>query len=432
MKPRLLLLSPLLLLSLATLPVTARAADTVEAEVSCADGSSHDLSDERTFVVRDLAVVNHADATGRGAWSFGSVMASITPPGYPGGPSAYVRAWLAEWEDDRVVNGVATPRVTNMRDKLIAPWPRRADGSLDLAQAPFRLLAIVNRADRYDLAAGRAGEVRFVYAAIEPPGRFPGRRLPMKFTVIVELAQPAASRAALTASTRAWAALGRLPIASGAYHDALRAITDPVLAAGATRILAVRTNEVTIDDPWDLRHFTPSPAAGGALRTTALAMTPMIQRNRSAALTAWLYESAARQAEILLGKHRLPALFRGVPLRGNYAPMTMVKEGKASFVWRTDGTRGATDAENEVRHRFSLFTCSGCHSGETDTKAVHIAPRRADEVSALSAFMTGERVKDLVRPAQVRRFDDLARRRRAVGALVCGLDARDEDRSFDE
>lgn len=410
---------------------SARAEDTIEAEVSCADGTSHDLSDERTLLIRDLAVVNHADASGRGAWSFGHVMASITPAGYPGGAPAYVRDWLREWEDDRVVNGVATPRVTNMRDKLIDPWPKRADGTLDLAQAPFRLLAIVDRADRYDLAAGRAGEVRFVYAAIEPPGRFPNRRLPMKFTVIVELARPVASRAELTAWTRAWAALGRLPIAGAAYHDALRALTDPVLAAGAANLIAVRSNEVTIDDPWDLRHFTPSPAAGGALRTTALAMTPMIQRNRSAALTTWLYEVASR-ADVLLGRHRLPATFRGVALRGNYAPMTMVKEGKASFVWRTDGTRGSTDDENELRHRFSLFTCSGCHSGETNTKAVHITPRRADEVSTLSTFMTGGRVKDLVRPSVVRRFDDLGRRRRAMAALVCGLDARDEDRSFDE
>lgn len=87
-------------------------------------------------------------------------------------------------------------------------------------------------------------------------------------------------------------------------------------------------------------------------------------------LTTWLYETAARRAEILLGKHRLPASFAAARLRGNYAPMTMVA--------------------------------------------------------------VGNQLADIVRPSQTRRFDDLARRRRAIARLVCGLDAADLDRSFDE
>ena len=342
---------------------------------------------------------------------------------------------MAQWERDQLVNGARTPKVTNIGDKLIDPWPRSTpSGSLDLAQAPFRLLAIVNRMDRYDLASGRAGELRFVYSAIEPPGSHPVRALPMNFTVIFELSLPAATLADVQAWARRWEELSHQAIDSLAFRAKLKAITDGITSAANARanLRAVRTNEVALDDPWDLRHFTLGPDASSPLQLTALAMTPMIGRNRSAVLTGWMFESPARESDILLGKHRLPHEYQGAKLRGNFAPMTMVAEGANSFRWETDGSGPDTDARNDVRHRFSLFTCNGCHSGETATTAVHIAPRRKTQESALSGFMNGQAINDIVKPTQRRRFDDLQRRRRAMEKLICGLDAADQDRSFDE
>lgn len=390
--------------------------------VTCTDGTFQ-LSRGNSLVVRSLAVVNHRDAEGTGPWALGGLMSALTPSGYPGGAPGFMRDWLAEWERDVPVNGVATPKVTNIRDKLLDPWPR-AGGGLDLAQTPFRLLAIVNRIDRYDLAAGRAGELRFVYSVIESNQRFPGRQLPMNFTVIVELAVPGTTLADVEALARRWAALSELRVDSAEFHDRLRALTDPIVTRANLR--AVRSNEVTLDDPWDLRHFELGPGPESGLHLAPLAMTPMIRRNRSAALTAWILDPA-RRADLLLGKHRLPA-----GLRGNYAPMTMVREGADSFRWETDGSGPPTDAANDARHAFSLFTCSGCHSGETATNAVHIVPRRKDEIAQFSAYMTGETIDDIVRPRQQRTFDDLGRRERALNRLVCGRDAADEDRSFDE
>ncbi len=399
--------------------------------VTCDDGTVS-LAAGNSLLVRSLAVVNHGDAEGVGAWSFGGLMTKLTPAGYPGGAAGFTRDWLAEWETDRVVNGVPTPRVTNIRDKLIDSWPRNAAGALDLERSPFRLLAIANRVDRYDLAAGRAGELRFVFSALESNARFPGRQLPMNFTVIFEFGMPGSSLAAAKASARQWAALSDVPVESAAYHSRLRALTDGVLAAARTNLRAVRSNEVSLDDPWDLRHFTLASGATDGLRLTALAMTPMIRTNRSGALTRWMFESAERRADIALGKHRLPDEVGATKLRGNFAPMTMVAEGDRSFRWETDGSQPNTDAVNDTRHAFSLFTCNGCHSGETGTAALHIVPRRKDEISALSGFMTGKTMPDIVRPGQQRHFDELARRRRVMERLVCGLDAADADRSFDE
>ena len=396
-------------------------ADTAAAPVTC-DDQTFQTTAGKSLLVRSLSVVNHADAEGVGPWSFGGLMTALTPAGYPGGAAGFTRDWLAQWEKDVTVGGLVTPRVTNIRDKLIDPWPK-AGGNLDLAQSPFRLLAIVNRLDRYDVAAGRAGELRFVFSAVEANARFPNRKLPMNFTVIIELKIPGASLADAKASARQWAALSDVAVDSAAYHTRLRALTDAVTQNARANLRAVRTNEVTLDDPWDLRHFE---LTAGGLRLAPLVMTPPIRRNRSAAISDWMFEPT-RRADILLGKHRLPP-----SLAGNFAPMTMVREGTSSFRWETDGSRANTDANNDVRHAFSLFTCSGCHSGETATSAVHIAPRGKTEIAALSKFMTGTTIDDIVRPSQQRHFNELARRQRVLDRLVCGLDAAAQDRSFDE
>ncbi|MEO8702732.1 MAG: hypothetical protein ABI867_21995 [Kofleriaceae bacterium] len=398
-------------------------ADAPSPSVTCG-ADTFEISQGNSLVVRSLAVVEHADAEGTGPWSFGGLMTALTPAGYPGGAAGFTRDWLAQWETDVEVNGAPTPRVTNIRDKLIDHWPR--DGArLDLAKSPFRLLAIVNRIDRYDLAAGRAGELRFVFSAVEANKQFDNRKLPMNFTVIFEFRQPGSTLADAQAIAREWAALSDVRVDSAGYHTRLRAITDAVTADARGNLRAVRTNEVSLDDPWDLRHF--ELRTGGALRLAPLEMTPMIKRNRSAALTTWMFDTASRP-DILLGRHRLPA-----NLAGNFAPMTMVREGKDSFRWETDGSRPKTDATNDLRHAFSLFTCNGCHSGETSTSAVHIVPRERGSISELSKFMTGETIDDIVAgPSQRRHFNDLARRERAFDRLVCGRDADDADRSFDE
>ena len=63
-----------------------------------------------------------------------------------------------------------------MQFRILDNWPRTPDGKLDLAQPPLRLQAIVNRFDLRNLAAGDAGEGRFVFAFEAPfPSYGPSR-----------------------------------------------------------------------------------------------------------------------------------------------------------------------------------------------------------------------------------------------------------------
>jgi hypothetical protein len=59
-------------------------------------------------------------------------------------------------------------------------------------------------------------------------------------------------------------------------------------------------------------------------------------------------------------------------------------EPRAGRFWDAPGI-----VDLEARHRFSLATCDACHTQETSTGFLHIAPRAAGSASVLSDFLTG-------------------------------------------
>jgi hypothetical protein len=78
---------------------------------------------------------------------------------------------IARWETAQQVNDQSVLERLQIRNKIIIPWENASGGPhapLNLAKAPFRLLAIVNRIDLRDNFAyggggGSAGEARFVF-----------------------------------------------------------------------------------------------------------------------------------------------------------------------------------------------------------------------------------------------------------------------------
>ena len=100
-----------------------------------------------------------------------------------------------------------------------------------------------------------------------------------------------------------------------------------------------------------------------------------------------------------------------------------------SHFWDAELTSGTDFIDNDdARHIVSLFTCSGCHGGETNTFFTHVTPPPAAGIAAsLSGFLTGISVIDPAgRPSgspTVRNFNDLQRRENELVALVnssCG------------
>lgn len=173
---------------------------------------THPVVAEKELLIIDPAVVDSPLATYPGAWSFGHLIEQLAEKD---SHSAFVRDWLATWEKSVSVNGQTLPARNKITELVIKPWMAK-DGftgipgeewQVNLANAPFRLLAIVNRIDTgaYVQVAGRTvsfgssngvaryygpmnfGEARFVYGVNDPHGE----PLEGGFTVIFEYNLPA-------------------------------------------------------------------------------------------------------------------------------------------------------------------------------------------------------------------------------------------------
>ncbi len=262
--------------------------------------------------------------------------------------------------------------------------------------APFRLIAIINRVDlAAEACSGYTGELRFVYGAVEP-----GTSRLLDLTVILEVPYPTTRPAAEWA--RAWSDLAALPPGQ-AYAEGVGALTREVQAEGDPLRARLRSNELALanlDDPsWELREFQLQIHDGAlGLVQVPLALTPRADAD-AAALSAFVLENAA---EIESSGASLPA-----SLRAGAASIET-----ADFSWSVLGV------SERSRRAFSQQTCNGCHGGDTASLPFrHVGPGSS-----------------LAEPARLSRFlhdpaadsDELRRRSsvlQALGATECDSSA---------
>ena len=147
----------------------------------------------------------------------------------------------------------------------------------------------------------------------------------------------------------------------------------------------MRTNELAIGNPWELREFRLS--AAGMLEPAPVALTPNISFNGTTALRDFLL---ANQTAVLAGTHQ-------VPIASMLGAGTPVPSNNTAFKWSVPGV-----TEN-LRASFSKATCNGCHAGETGTAFLHIDPRTSPPT--LSPFLANTEI-----PA----------RRAKLATLACG------------
>lgn len=361
------------------------------------------------LLIRDVSVVDDpvrtsfdgdpADARA-GVWTFARLMENMAPTAEQA--PAMVRAMFDTWLTDQVVNGFSIPARPELQSLVLDPWPKLADGRLDLTRAPLRLLAIVNRIDVRLLDQGHAGEGRFVFGVLSPRGT-------EEFTIILEYRLPATTEADVLDWAARWHALGSLPFPSEEYNAALQQITEGFAGRNAepgrpngSALAQLRTNEIALAPVWELREFALS--AEGALVPATVKLTPDESFNRTSALADFINQN---EASILVERHDVPEQFQG----GAFVGGSILNELTG---WFAPGINN-----NEARHKFSLNTCNGCHGlDETGTSFLHVFPRQAGSPSALSGFMTGISVADPV-TGEPRLLNDLRRRRADLESLVC-------------
>jgi len=315
-----------------------------------------------------------------GPWSFRRLISEMTPDGID--PADFVLTWLNEWKNVSTLNGFAVETRPGI-NVLIDAWPKRPDGTLDLARAPLKLLAIVNRVDLRSLEKPN-GEGRFIFAFQNPSG---GSRA---FTIILEYNLPDTNGQTAAVWAERWHALGALPFGEE-LNQALESITSAFTTRGAnptgangSALSQLRSNEIELNFPWELREFHLDATTGLLLQATTTNTPDKSLRGMTSTFTTWLTDPANRSS-ILAGTHKVPAQFLG---------------GRS----QSDGTAWTfPNIDEPLRKAFARATCNGCHSGEVDSVIdgfYHITPNTRPDptgVSNVSAFL---RNTELPRRAQ--------------------------------
>jgi len=281
---------------------------------------------DRELLVTDPSVLGD----GRASWTFGARLEEIAGA-YAATSTA--SAWLDEWTNVTSVGGAAVTPRTGV-SVLADAW--KANG-WDPVRAPFQLIAIVNRPDLRDdpsACVGSAGELRFVYNAVDSKGAA------LAMTIIVEIPYPKTKSPHDWAA--AWHALAGLEFGA-AYNDALESLTRSVTENVDVRTIRVRTNESIFGDGWEMREFAAT--AEGTLDQVALDTTPRQDLDGSYTLASWAKDNASVVAS---GAWILPA-----SMRAGASPIP------SGFRWTLPGT------SSTLRTEFSTGTCNGCHGGET-------------------------------------------------------------------
>lgn len=359
-----------------------------------------DIDIERVLMITDLKVVEHPIYTDPKSpapyWTFKHLMTQMSGK-VP--PSKFVENWLNQWlEDQTVGHGVAVAR-SAMNDLIIAPWRKASGGGkLDLNKAPFKLLAIVNRMDLRSVDGTEvrsAGEGRLVFGMLDSEGKPLGRG----FYIIFEYNLAASNLHELNQWARKWERLQAHPIESRRYSDELskitRSFTDRQLGPDkhSFYLNQVRTNEVALGRPWELREFK------------IIQDQPTLTQVPVAGTPDFEFFNNTKQGRQTLGA--ILQLMDGLPdsILGSSAPTPF------GVPWKP------ANVTSDQRHQFALFTCSGCHHTETDALFTHIAfpednnlPDSLGNQAALSGFLTGIKVKDPLDDSITRKFNDLERR----------------------
>lgn len=440
------------------------------------------VSVERELMITDLRVVEDPLRTGTnrrgpGVWSFKYLIEQMAGDNDP----AEFALSLFSHAEDRLINGHATPDRPAVWQRIIEPWLAKGGGKLDLRFAPVKLLAIVNRMDLRQVVGEEvlsAGEGRFVFGVLDESGKPltpTGGPAVGGMTIILEYDLPANSLKDLKQWAEDWHALGRMKLGSREYNHHLGMLTQRFTDRGRglgrpnqSALNQIRTNDIALATPWELREWVIDSESGFLIPGPVAETPDFVTLNNTPELADLLNENAD---SILDGSFRLPMeLAAGSAPAGPFFDLSpsldpaileanlTAAEATASFgimneeflvslsqLYQSNPVVTAIPEttvvvnmpwqtpfaiDPEVRHRFALNTCSGCHRDETGVGFLHVGfPETArdrdvvneglGEPALLSTFLVGgEPVPDPLDDGISRSFNDLERRKLDLEALL--------------
>lgn len=348
----------------------------------------HPVSSFKELLIKETFVVDSPDAQ-TGELSFGHLIKNMAPT--EAQAKDLVLSLLTSWESTPSVNGKIIPSRPNIRSLVIDPW-KSADGAagesdanwnMNLDNMPARLLAIINRIDLKRDQGGSiisAGEGRFTY------GITVGNQ---QFTWIFEYELPASTIEEVRIWGNRWHRLGLISD-NAIYLDSLKQVVNHFTKRGAmpsaingSAISQIRTNEIALLSPWELREFRLR-ASDGMFEEVTRKQTPDMSLDNSALLEQFVIT----HADDIIDGFTYPESFNSQEfLAGNCLTPS------PSFTWRTPNP--LTGQNLIALQDLSEKSCNGCHGGSTNTVFTHIKPRSPGQESLISNFLD----TDLIRRA---------------------------------
>ena len=391
---------------------------------------------DKSLIVTDISVVQDTHRTynpcvggtlggnPNGVWTLKSLMTNMANTAFTGiTADDFVKSWLNTevFGQKTIVSSgdITTPPVrddlTNVagsKRKFIAAWLKNSGIIVNqtninnwqvllvnkLEFLPVRLLAIVNRLDlRGNMGYGstgtpNGGEGRFVFCFMDSNNACTSSNNgPGTMTIILEYAIPITDCVGLKNYGQQWYNLKNMTFGA-AYNTALEGITNVFTAVNAGAPLSkpnksalnhLRTNEF-IQSPWNIRDFEIK-AASKKLELIHPNKEPMREANAAAGGQ----NVAAKVASLVAFANANPAAIQS---EGPYTIPTDIQGVDAqmpfpnTYIWNGSGLAITSDS---TRHKLSLNTCSGCHTGETRNFFTHVRPTNFGTPATLSSFLTG-------------------------------------------
>ena len=375
--------------------------------------------------------VTRAGVAGIGPWTLGGLIRKMAPTASQADSDRFLRGVLESWRTDQVVNGETLPaRASGVDGNIIQQFmvPNSNPRSFDLTKMPFELMAIANRLDLRSSAD--AGELRFVFGLTNPPSArqfgFPRFQF---MTLIVEYRVPFVAGLETAAKwAEKWHELDAIDpaVQAALFNTKLQAITDIVTARNAfpagqngSAVMRIRTNEIQLGSPWEMREFNFASTGFMVPATTKNSPNHDLLSN-SPALLDYLNQNPVlgSTTDTAFMALNMPTLFEGGSFLGGKA-----QENFDSSRWTLP------NGENQVNSvridNLGLLTCNGCHNenkASNDIAFYQVDPLASpnnpstgvnDGTGRLSKFMTlGDPSKGGRRPAE------LTRRATDMGTLL--------------
>lgn len=383
-----------------------------------------------------------------GPWTFAHLMTQMANQRATGiDPRVFVETWLREWlVNPQTINGFNVPPRAAVQ-ALLNDWHNVSGGPnvpLNLSLAPFRLLAINPRIDLRTTVGGGggygargggafldAGEARFTFGVVLPQtfvqsqnafiitGGLGNGCMSTSFSVIFEYRVPKCECKDVRDWARQWRLLNTMIPGSPQYNRHLERLTRTFTDANRnparpnrSAIGQVRSNEISLQFPWEIRQFEIETMPWAFLLETETTDTPDDSWNNTVNFGNFVIDTFNGIAG--------PSVPEFYPLGSptNFLGAHPQTPNPNTTFWNAPNLLAA---HQQTRHLVSLGTCNGCHARETLTPFQHIGSN-TPLPPPLSGFLTGIHVPDPV-TGVVRSFDDLALREidiNAVARMACG------------